>query len=374
MPAVARGDPPAARVDVLGDTQRQGAVVVVQGSGESGWAGAEALVWGGATTAGLSANALTAAVTIRDPRGACELRIGRFVFATGAIRPVQIDGASALARAPWGTKFETFAGMPVSLDSPRDFSWIAGGRVSQTVGTRMVLGASYVQRREGTDVADEEVGLDFAAAPVRFLDVAARAAYDLVSPGVTEAIASAAARVGDFRFEVFASDRSPSRLLPDTSLFTVFGDFASQNVGATIHWKAAPRLDLWLVGEGQYVGSTYGANAIARARLSLDDRGEGSLFVEARREDVSTAQWTGLRFTATRPITRALRWSTELELVIPDQPQGKGVAWPWGLASLGWRASKRVELAAAIQAASTPEHLYEVNALGRLSLLLGGTK
>ncbi|HEY1959356.1 MAG TPA: hypothetical protein VGH28_27285 [Polyangiaceae bacterium] len=330
----------------------------------------EALVWTGATqTTPLTANALTFAIAMHDARGLADVRLGRFVFTSGAIRPVQIDGASVLVRAPSGTKVEAVAGAPVVLSGGvQDFDWLAGGRVSQTIASRVIVGLSYVQRRSGGDLADEEVGTDLSATPARWLDLAGRASYDLTAPGISEALASAAVRAGDFRVELFAIDRSPSRLLPQTSLFSIFGDFPSQSVGGNVWWKAAPRLDVWLSGAGQSVGGVYGGNGSLRARLKLDDRGDGAVGVELRRQDVSTARWTGVRVTATRPFARTLRASTELELVVPDDPQNKGSAWPWALVSVGWRPHKTWELACAVESASTPEHTFEFNALARLSL------
>jgi hypothetical protein len=346
---IAHATPPAdVRVDALADTAGR-SDFVVSASGASGAVTGEALIWAGATPDGpLQANALTAAIAFHDSRNVAEVRLGRFTFATGAIRPVQLDGASVLVRSPWGTKVEAFGGAPViPVYGPRDFDWTAGGRLSQTIASRIVVGVSYVQRRQGTDVAQEEVGTDLSAVPAKWLDLAARASFDLSSPGVKEAIASAAVRGGPLRFEVYASDRSPSRLLPDTSLFSIFGDFPSQSVGANFHWKAAPRLDVWLSGAGQMVGG-----------------------LELRRQDVSTAKWTGVRVTATEPFLRTLRVSTELELVVPDD-QTKGSAWPWALVSLGWRPHKTWELGGALVAASTPEHTFELIGLARVSLFVG---
>ena len=383
MSGTARGAPPPdVRVDALVDTQGR-SNFVVSASGAAGAVSGEALIWAGATPDGpLTANALTAAIAFHDSRNVADVRLGRFTYMTGAIRPVQLDGASVLVRSPWGTKVEAFGGAPViPFWGPRDFDWIAGGRLSQSIASRVIVGVSYVQRRQGTDVAQEEVGTDLSAVPAKWLDLAARASFDLSSPGVKEAIATAAVRGGPFRFEVYAIDRSPSRLLPDTSLFSVFGDFPSQSIGANFHWKVAPRLDVWLSGAGQTVGGVYGGNGSARALLKLDDKGAGAIGVEVRRQDVSiaegdrlwrsTAKWTGVRLTATEPFLRTLRASTELELVVPDD-QTKGSAWPWALVSLGWRPCKTWELGGGLQAASTPQYTFELAVLARLSLFWEG--
>jgi hypothetical protein len=141
-----------------------------------------------------------------------------------------------------------------------------------------------------------------------------------------------------------------------------------------VKWKAAPRLDILASGGAQAVGDELGYNASLRALLRLDDRGAGSLGLELRRQDVSTAQWTGVRGTATRPLGGGFRFSTEIEVAAADQPDGRGIVWPWGLMALAWRPTTKWgrgwETAAAVEAASTPVHRYETNALLRLARTL----
>ncbi len=204
------------------------------------------------------------------------------------------------------------------------------------------------------------------------VDLAAFAAYDVTSPGVAEARASTAARSGDWRLELFGSQLSPGRLLPATSLFSVLGDFPSQTLGATLRWRAAPRLDLRGGGASQVVGGEPGGNGWLRATLRLDDRGDGSLGLETRRVDIPGAQWTGVRAVATLPLGKGFRYSSEIEIVVPDVPDGRGVAWPWGLSALSWRSSDGRELASALEASSTPQQRYEADAIVRLSRAFDG--
>jgi hypothetical protein len=294
--------------------------------------------------------------------------MGRFVLATGAVHPVQIDGVHAIGRCPGGCTVEAFGGLPVvPRFGQRDYDWLAGGRVAQTIAGAATLGVSYVQRREDGEAANAEVGTDLALAPARWLDLAAFGSYDLIDPGLAEARASAAARSGDWRFELFASQLSPGRLLPATSLFSVLGDFPSQTVGGTVRWRAAPRLDVLASGAGQDVAGGLGSNEWLRGTLRLDDRGSGSLGLEVRRVDVPGAQWTGTRVIGTLPLGRGFTHSYEIEIVVPDHPDGRGVAWPWGLSSLSWRSQRGWEVAAAVEASSSPIHRYETNALMRVS-------
>ena len=361
------------RADAVAEAQAPAGLVILEGQDRvRPWLTAEGLVWTGAQgdpKADPAADVLVLAVKLRAPNGLGELRGGRFVVSTGAVRPVQIDGAHALARAPWlSTTAEAFAGAPVV---PRfgttGYDWLGGGRIAQSLDGKATVGASYVQRRSHKDIADDEVGADFAAVPVRWLDVAARGAYDLTTPGIADALASAALRLEPIRLEVFASHRSPSRLLPATSLFSVLGDFPSQVVGSTVKWEAAPRLDLLASGAGQHVGGEFGGNGFLRALLRTDERGEGRLGFEGRRVDVSTAKWTGLRATASLPLGGGFRYASEIELVFPDAPNGRGVVWPWGLMALSWRSKSGWETAGAMEASSSPEHRYQLNALLRVA-------
>jgi hypothetical protein len=376
----AYGDPLVLRADALAESQSPVGLVVLQGQDKiRPWIDTEGLVWAGAGVGGgapsPAADVLVLTVRLREPHGYGDVRVGRFILTTGAVRPVQLDGGWVTGRAPWGSSVEVFGGVPVvPRFGPRAYDWLVGTRVAQAMFTWAKVGVSYVQQREDGEISDEEVGVDFAAAPARWFDVAARAAYDLTSPGIAEARVSAATRVDAWRVELFAAETSPSRLLPATSLFSVLGDFPSQSLGSAVKWKAAPRLDVLGSGAAQVVGDALGYNASLRALLRLDDAGARSLGLELRRQDVSTAQWSGIRGIATQPLGRGFRYSTEVEIAAPDQPDGHGSVWPWGLMALAWRPTTRWgkgwETAVAVEAASTPVHRYETNALLRLSRTL----
>jgi fermentation-respiration switch protein FrsA (DUF1100 family) len=272
LPSRAGADPLRLRGDALAETQETSSPtgpVVLQGEDSMRpWTGVEGLVWAGwAGTPTATGDVLTLVVHLREPHGYAEARVGRFILATGAVHPVQIDGARVIARAPWGSVVETFGGIPVvSRFGARDYDWLVGGRVAETVATAATLGISYVQRREDGEIANEEVGADLAVAPARWVDLAAFGAYDLTSPGLAEARAAAAARWRDWRFELFGSQLSPGRLLPATSLFSVLGDMPSQTIGGTVRWRAAPRLDLLASGAGQDVAAGIRLPSTAGAR------------------------------------------------------------------------------------------------------------
>ena len=367
----ATAEPLRLRADAIAEARAPAGLLVLQGQHRQyPWVDAEALVWAGART-DATADVLVLSVKLRAPGGWGDLRMGRFVVSTGAIRPLAVDGFWAVGRAPWGMSAEVFSGFPVA---PRmattGYDQASGARLAQAITSRATMGVSYMDQRSHGRFADQEIGADLAAVPVPFLDVAARGAYDLLSSGVADALVSGSTRFGQFRVELFATHRSPSRLLPATSLFSVLGDYPSQVLGSTVRWAAAPRLDLMLTGGGQAIGGELGGYATARGTLRLDDRGAGTVGLEVRRQDVPASRWTGVRVTASQPLGAHLRASTELELASADSATDRGTVWPWALAALAWRAGRGWEAAGAIEAGSTPRYAFEWNGLVRVARTL----
>ena len=127
------------------------------------------------------------------------------------------------------------------------------------------------------------------------------------------------------------------------------------------------RLDLLASVAGQDLGGELGGYGSLRSTLRLDDRGDGIIGLELRRQDVSTARWSGARVIAAERLGIHLRASTELEVARADDPRGRGAAWPWGLVALAWSSGSGWEAAAAAEAGSTPQYRFEVNGLLRLS-------
>jgi hypothetical protein len=192
------------------------------------------------------------------------------------------------------------------------------------------------------------------------------AAYDLVSPGLSEVALTASHRGRAMRGELYAIHRAASHLLPATSLFSVLGDVPSQRAGAVLTWRAAPRLDV--IGDvgARRLDDDYGAELSGRARLRLDDRGASVLGAELRRSGIGDDAWTGLRGSARLGLGRGLVASTELELVIPDLARGRGPAWPWALGAVSW-ARGDWQAAVAVEASASPQYAGRVDVLGQLA-------
>jgi hypothetical protein len=372
--ARANADPYRLRVDMIGYSQTPQSpvgLVVLQGQDKaSPWIDAEALVWGGNGSGGQSApfDALTVIVRLHDPQNWAELRLGRQFETAGALRPIHFDGATARARAPTGTSAEVFGGVPVVPKFSYGIGdWVTGARIAQSVGRNTSFGVSYLQQRDGGAPSYEEAGVDFACAPVPWFDLAAHGVYDLIDPGLAEAGASVAARLGGLRPEIYATHRSPARLLPATSLFSALGDTPADTLGASLRWRMFPRLDLLPTVAARATGGDVGVDATVRATLRLDDRGDGAVSLEGRRQGSGPEPWTGTRLALRTPVAARVSASTELELVAPDNPNGRGALWPWGLIALHWVPLAHWEVAGAVEAGSTATSVREVNALARLS-------
>lgn len=373
------------RGDALAQTRSPVGLLVLRGEDRlRPWLDVETVTWLGvmgpaqAGTQGLpgevapTGDVLTLSVRTRDAATGSELRTGRMIVTMGAVRPVHLDGVRGLARAFGGTTVEAFGGVPVVRRFDYDtFDWTAGGRLGQAIGDVAAFGGSYAVRRRGGHRDDEEVGADFALTPSPWLTAAGRAAFDVVARGPTDALLSVSAQKKDVRGELFTTHRSPGRLLPRTSLFSVLGDFAATSTGATGRWRAFPRLELVATGSMQVQGDEIGGQGIGRATLALDDEWAGSLGLEVRRVDFNGARWVGARAIASLPLTEAFRVASEIELVRPDDPRGRGSLWPWALGALAWSSPSGWEIATALEGSAGPEYRQALHALARVSYAMG---
>lgn len=375
----AAADPLRLRADALATTASPAGLLVLDASGAANPnLSAEAVVWlaGGAALDGTPnsdarGDVLVIAVDAHTPGGTAGARLGRFVAVLGALRPEHVDGAQLRLRLPYHLDLEGIGGLPVETGVPglmmdRTWNWLAGGRVARRFGDWGSAGVAYVQRRDDGRLVTEEVAADAGMSLGRRDDVGARAAYDIANPGLAEVSLSASHRTEHVRIEGYAKHLASSHLLPATSLFSVIGDVPSQRAGAVITWTAAPRLDLTADGGARRVDTDYAPELTARARLKLDDRGISALSAELRRSGVGDDAWTGARGAARIALPHALAISTELELVRPDVPRGRGSLWPWALAALNWDRGDW-QSAVAVEASASPEYRSRFDALFQLS-------
>jgi len=366
----ARSDALRLRGDAMVQTRSPVGLLMLRGEDRvRPWVDVEAVAWLGAReSVDATGDVQTLTIRLRDPHGLGEVRAGRFVFTAGAIRPLHLDGVRALGRAPFGGTLEVFAGSAVAPRfGNRMFDYAVGGRAGQAFGTSAILGLSYVMRRRGGQLADEEIGADTALSPTRWLDVAGRIGIDLASRGPADALASIGAHNKETRLEGFLTYRSAARILPSTSLFSVLGDIPATTSGATLRHRIAPRLDLMGTGGAIFQGSELGGYFTGRANLALDDDWAGNIGVEVRRQYLDKARWVGVRALLGLPLGASFRFATELELVRPDDQKGGTRLWPWALAAIAYRAPKGWDFAAGVEALRTRDDRNELHALLRVT-------
>jgi hypothetical protein len=365
-----RAEPLRLRGDALVQTRSPVGLIILNGADKLTPAiDAETVTWVGATDApGATGDVLTLSARVRDVRSGSEARAGRMIVTMGSVRPLHIDGARGLVRVFGGTTAEAFGGFPVARRFDyAAFDWAAGGRLGQSIDDKAAIGIAYLHRRVATSRADEEAGVDVTYTPARWFTAAGRAALDLVSRGPTDALGSISVQNTDVRAELFTTHRSPGRMLPSTSLFSVLGDFAATTMGTSLRWRAFPRLELLATGSGQIQGSEIGGQGFGRATLSLDDTWSATTGVEVRRVDFAGARWTGARTMLALPLTAKLRAATEIELVVPDRPRGRGAIWPWALGALAYRPAEGWDVAAGIEASSGPEYRSALHGIARVT-------
>lgn len=369
------------RTDGLFGVQPGMALVTLQADATpNAWLSAEAMVWTGLDNGlsnDLEGDALVMVVRGRDPLGRGEMKLGRFVLTLGALRPIHIDGAYGRANLPGQISVETFGGVPVIprwWTDERSYDWTTGARLSRRLGDWGSVGVAYSHRRDHGDVADEEVGVDAGGAVTDDVDLHGRLAWDLIYPGISQAHTAAVYRGSGWRAELFGWQRSPSRILPATSLFSVLGDETSRRVGVSGQWTVAPRLDIGGTTAAQFIGDEVDEALALSADLRLDPAGDGVISVEGRREGSSQGGWTGVR-TATRvPLTQTLTLSGEVEIAFADAPGERGAVWPWGSIALGWGFFPDWELAGSLQASGSPEYERRLAGLVRLTHRLGSNQ
>lgn len=379
----AQAQPHRVGAELWGQLDPNAGLIMLQASSRKyPYIDAEALVWGGAgaTQFNLSDDeftfeALVVALRLRDPRGISDTRLGRFILSTGAVRAVQIDGGHMVLRARSKTHVEVFGGVPVdgNIEGRAD-DWMVGGRLSQGLGNKGAIGASYYNRFNAGQRSDEEVGGDFALRVASWLDMSAKISWELVNPGLAEVLGTISAETESrvIRGEFYVAKRMPTRMLQSTSLFTVLGDPGTLGTGANLRWRAAPRLDLWVDGALRDAQDELGWSGYIRGVLRTDDEGKGSILGELRRQSVATSNWTGLRLAAVIPLYEdhdtTVGLMPEFEIIFPDNPgPDQGTVWPWGRLALRWQPTPSWAVAAACEASANQVQQYDVRALARVS-------
>jgi hypothetical protein len=375
--AIAHAQTYGGRIEGWGQTYRPAGILNMEARVNAHpWLSAETQVWTGRSPLAPQGNGdvLVLSLRARDPTGHGDVHAGRFVLSSGAVRPVHLDGAHLRGRLDSGTQLEGFAGVPVTpAFAKRAYDWLAGGRLSQQIGTRGTLGVSYVERRDAGREMDEELGADLVLYAMPWLSVAGRSSYDLVSRGLSELNVTGSLGSVERRLELFGVLRNPSLILPATSLFSVLSNTPSLQTGASGRLLVAPRLRLEALAAYRDASGERGVHAEGSGTLWLDDERASAIEGTLTRDGVRGSEWTGARVTFYRDVLAGLRVSSELELVRPDDSHGKGRLWPWGRLAARYTLREAWQLSAGFEGSASPTFTRLFQALFGVSYQLGST-
>jgi hypothetical protein len=346
----------------------EGLLVLRSGYRNSPYVDVDALVFVGATSDAWEGDVLSVSVLLREPHGYGQARLGRFIVGTGAVGPVQIDGAELTLRAWSGSHLSVFGGLPVVPEfGPRSYDWLVGGRLGQQfLQDRVGLGISYLHRRDAGQIDAEELGADAALEAASWLSFQAIGSWSLIADGLAELRGAALLHDDGWQIELFGTRRIAARLLPATSLFSVIGAAASSTGGAEVSWRAFPRLQLGGTLALEGLDDELGYRAALRSTLRLADSGPGQIGVEAIRRKLADEGFVGGAIRVQVPIGAVFSANASAELVAADQPRDRGKLWPWLRMGASWTPSAQWLVAAAVGLRATPEYEREVFAMLRV--------
>lgn len=365
---------------VLGFARPQAGLVTLYGGYRNdSLVDAEADVWIGQGLQdrpdGVTGDVLTINVGLRHPSGRASARVGRLLIATGAIRPVHVDGLRLRGNTPFGSSLEAFAGVPVADGLFDGYDWILGARAGQRfLRDRVGVGLSYVQQRTDGAVANEEVGADLSVQLLPSLWLRAVGAFDLMLVGLATGRAEASYAGSRVTAAVHAERRVAARLLPATSLFSVISDTANSELGAGGDYQWFPRLSVggdasvqWQDGGGRGGdGGRRGYRLGLRSKLRLGDTDEGDVLLMLRRRGGFEAGYNAVYLAVERRVTNSLRAHASGELVAADTAGQRGALWPFLNVGLRYRTGTGLQVAASVVARATPTYRHELTAFVRV--------
>ena len=185
------------------------------------------------------------------------LRLGRQLVTGGVTGSLQLDGADAPVRLPYGFGVSAYVGSPVSqrFDSrgtdatfnPQRGTFAFGGRAYWTLPAWGEIGFSGVEILDRGDPSRRQIGADARVTPWRALTLLGSAAYDLYESRWAEATVRAQYIVNS-RILLSADYRhvEPDLFLPRDSIMAIFSFERRNEVGGSFQYGLTRTLTLLL--------------------------------------------------------------------------------------------------------------------------------
>jgi hypothetical protein len=303
----------------------------------------------------------------RGPHSNMEARLGRLDLTAGVARNEVFDGALFGSDLPAGFDVTLFGGVPVELDDEdgRSGDTLFGGRLSQGREGLYRIGASYLKEENDGDGAREEAGADLLFAPITLLRLTGSSVYDLADDGWAQH--AYRLDLGPFagRVELAATWRSTDYrhyfTAPTNSAFTeVQADEQLDRIGGEVRVALGRGLTL----SGQYTSYSYDIAESAEAYGGgLDWTGSrltaGAGYLQMH-GDAKEDRYQQFRAYGSAPVGPVSVAAGVEHLSYDEQINGEDSATT-GTLTLGYAASKTLDLSASAEYGVTPEFEHEVN-------------
>jgi hypothetical protein len=326
------------------------------------------------------------------------VKLGRQVTLPGASRYVRFDGASAgvtfgvfdldgyvgwVALPRWnqprGAQYLGFLGADVVKDpllqeaQNRVGQVTAGARATVRLPLEGIVGVAFHEQHDDVGAAFRLISADGVVRPWWWLSLGARGTLDLRTASFAEArVWLDVSRLPRVPLSIDYVFQKPSLLLPQTSIFSVFGSASWHELGAESTVRALESLDVTVRAAGQlYEGDRPGARALLGFRWRPGLEGRWLVLGEAGR--VFTAEAGALHFRAGARWRMTESFSAALDAAqyFYDVPVNGVAHSTTAVASVEWRAKSWLRASASATVMQTPWAVFEAQGMVRVVAEVG---
>jgi hypothetical protein len=308
-----------------------------------------------------------------------QLRLGRQLVAGGVTGSLQLDGANALLRLPYGLGVSAYVGSPVSQRfdergteatfNPQPGNFATGGRAYWTMPAWGEVGGSWVVLQDHGDPSRRQVGADLRLVPARPLTVFANANYDVYEERWAETNVVGQLQVLR-RLLVVADYRhvEPDLLLARNSILAVFVVDRRNEVGGGVRY--GPWRDITFDGDYHYLKQNGGDGHRGRVRAAWTAANDTALGLELTGVETSPNDYLGVRAFASRRRDR-FTGTLDLQEYVFDKPvNGPGSGHRNSLiatATLGYALGRGFEALVSGTGGATPYYESRFDVMAKLA-------
>lgn len=250
--------------------------------------------------------------------------------------------------------------------------FVVGARIGVQPVTRVRGSLRFFEQHDAVGTATRWLGAEVVAQATDWLGLGGNVSLDLLTLSVPEARAWVDVTKWErVSLSVDYAFQSPTLLLPQTSILSVFSGAAWHELGGEVVWRPLRSLKLSGRAAGQaFERMPLGARASAAATWSPGADGRAQFQAEASRLFVDLKGYVMGRLGARVRLTQAL-WTTIDSAVYHYDVPIRGSEWSLTtLGALEWRILPHLRTMGSVTAMATPYAAFEVQGLLRLILEL----